>query len=78
MTPEESALLKETHDSVIAIQATCVSCQAMVQRHRKIIDDNGLTTRVTILEKRLKWVKAQFAAMVGALAVVGKYLRVGK
>lgn len=73
MTPEQEQMLRETHDSVVQIQATCSGCQDKIVRHEVALNGTngkGLKTRVAVLEKdrpNSVWMRAQLGAVILAL-----------
>ena len=73
MTPEQETLLRETHDSVVKIQATCSGCQDKIVLHDKVLNGTngkGLKTRVAVLEQSrpgVAWMRTQMGVMIAAL-----------
>ena len=53
LTASENRLLQETHDGVIAITASCESCNETVRKHDKVLYGDGrgrgLITRVHVI-----------------------------
>ena len=74
LTADERELLQDTHDSVVALKASCGQCREQVQINRKAIFGNsgwGLKAHVRLL----MWLVGLLAAIivVGVEAMLRSY-----